>query len=367
MFKVPFINLPKQYENMKADIDAAMERVLGAGSFILRDDVRLFEQGMAEFLGCKHVIGVSSGTDALFLALYAQGFEPGSEVITVGHTFIATIAVIQHCGLKTVLADIDDDFNIDVKQIEGLITDKTRAIIPVHLNGRVCQMAAIEKIAQEHDLVIIEDACQSLGSMYKQKKAGTFGVGCFSTHPMKNLGCAGDGGFISTNDDALAEKLFLLRNHGQKTKEDIVAFGFSKRLDNIQAAMLNIKLKHLPQWLERRRQAAQMYHEGLNDVDALTLPHAPNEEGDFLDVYSSYCIRTEQRDELAAFLRAADIEVFAHLSIPNHQQKALGLDAFKLPKTEQTAKIVLSLPIYPEIEDGQIEYVIQTIKGFYKK
>lgn len=366
MFKVPYIDLPKQHKAIEQEVMAAIKRVISSGSFILRDDLKLFEKNIAEYLGCRYSVGVNSGTDALFLALYGQGFKPGNEVITVSHTFVATISVIKHCALNPVLIDVGKDFNMDVKQLEKVINRKTRAIIPVHLNGRVCDMDKIKEIARRHNLVIIEDAAQALGASYKGKKAGTFGIGCFSAHPMKNLSCAGDGGFITTNNEDLAQKLRLLRDHGQRRKGETVVFGFNSRLDNLQAAILNVKLRHLPTWIKRRRKVAKLYSENLVGLGDLEFSCAPEEKGDYYDIYNSYCVCTKKRDELCRYLRDKGIEVFTHLSKPNHLQKRLGLNNFSLPNTERISKTVLSLPIYPEIEDGQISYVIETIKKFYQ-
>lgn len=364
-FKVPYIDLPKQYKKLKKDLMFSFNRVFSSGEFILRDEVKVFEEAVAEYLGCSYAVGVNSGTDALFLALYAQGFKENDEVITVSHTFVATIAVIKHCGLKPVLVDIGDDFNIDVNQIEAAITKKTRAIIPVHLNGRICDMDKIKEIAVRHNLVVIEDACQAFGAGYKGKSSGTFGIGCFSLHPMKNLGGAGDGGVITVNDESLAEKLRLLRNHGQKTKEKLTVFGFNSRLDNLQAAVLNVKFKYFPQWIKKRRRIAGIYNDALMNLPQIELPLPPEEKGVFYDVYSSYCVRVSKRDELLSYLRDSGVEVFAHLSRPNHLQPDLDLKGFKLLKTERISQEVLSLPIYPEIEDEQVDYVVETIKKFY--
>lgn len=366
MFKVPYIDLPKQYKAIEKDLISVVKSVFSSGSFILRNDVKLFEENMAKYLGCGYVVGLNSGTDALFLALYAQGFKTGDEVITVSHTFVGTIAVIKHCRLKPVLVDIDQDFNMDAKRLEKAVGEKTRAILPVHLNGRLCNMDKIKDIADRHNLILIEDACQALGATYKQKKSGSFGIGCFSLHPLKNLGGAGDGGFLATDDENLAQKVRLLRNHGQKTKEEIVTFGFNSRLDNLQAAILNIKLKYLPRWIERRRKVAQIYNDGLANLADLKLPPAPLENGDFYDVYNSYCVCTKERDKLVRYLNDSGIEVLVHWPKPCHLQKQLSLNNFHLPQTERISQTILSLPIYPEIKDTQIDYVIETIRRFYR-
>ncbi len=365
-FKVPYIDLPKQYANMETDLSSAIKAVFSSGSFILRDDVKKFEKNMANYLGCRCIIGLNSGTDSLFLAIHAQRFEPASEIITVSHTFIATIAAIKHCGLEPVLVDIGEDYNMDVNRIEEAVTNRTCGIIPVHLNGRACEMSKIMEIAKRHDLVVIEDSCQALGASYKGKKTGTFGIGCFSLHPIKTVGAPGDGGFLATDDESFAEKIRLLRDHGQKTKDEIEAFGFNSRLDNLHAAVLNIKYKYLKKWIEKRRTIASKYHQGLFSISELRLPPPPS-DGEFYDVYSSYCICAERRDDLVEHLARKGIEVFVHWRKPVHLQKALGLGKFNLPRTEYVSKTVLSLPIYPEMEDSAVDVVIAAIKKFYHK
>ena len=363
--KVPYVDLPAQYKVQELEIDAAIKRVMSCGSFILRDDVAKLEASLAKFIGVKHVVGVNSGHDALFLALYQAQLPSGSEVITVGHTFVATIAAIVHCGASPVLVDIADDFNMDVSLLEKAITSRTKAILPVHLNGRMCRMDVVQSVAKKYGLLIIEDACQSLGALYQGRKAGSFGLGCFSAHPMKNLAGAGDGGFIATDDDTAAGELRALRNHGQRTKEHIAMFGFNSRLDNLQSAILQVKFQRLERSLSRRREIAGIYDKMLRGVPGLQIPYGPQDGGDFYDVYSSYCVCCGHRDELLAYLRAHDIEVFAHLSPPNHKQKDLGLDHFSLPTTEEVAGKVLSLPVCPELQDDQVHYVVQTVKSYF--
>jgi len=266
------------------------------------------------------------------------------------------------------LVDVREDFNMDVEQLEQAISHRTRAILPVHLNGRLCDMEKLLAVAQTHNLLVIEDAAQALGASLEGKKAGTFGLaGCFSLHPMKNLGGAGDGGFVATQNSKLAEKLRLLRNHGQRTKEDLPCFGFNSRLDNLQAAILNVKLKSLPEWIERRRQVASLYHQGLSNLPFLQLPPPPQQHGRFFDIYSSYVIRAQERDRLVTHLGECGIETFIHWPKPLHHQEALGLGHFQLPKTEEFAKEVVSLPISAEISNEQVEFVIDSIRNFYMK
>ena len=248
-FKVKYVDLRQSYLNQKEEIDTAINRVMMNGSFILRDDVSKFEERIASFIGTEYAVGVNSGTDALILSCIAAGLKENDEVITVGHTFVATVAAIHHCGAKPVLVDIDKDFNIDINKIEERITNKTKAIIPVHLNGRSCNMDSIMHLAKKYDLIVIEDACQSVGAKFNNQNVGTFGLfSCFSLHPMKSLNCSGDGGYITTNNKELYERLLALRNNGQSLdKTDIYEFGYSSRLDNLQAAIANIRLNLLHQ------------------------------------------------------------------------------------------------------------------------
>lgn len=365
-FKVPFIDLPGQYESLKEEIQRTLQDVLSSGRLILRQEVSDFENEMSRFLGVKHVVGVNSGTDALFLSAKALGIGPGDEVITVTHTFVATLAVVVHCGATPTFVDIRQDFNMDPSQLESAVTQDTKAIIPVHLNGRACEMDNIKAVADRYGLVVIEDVAQGLGSKFQNKSVGTFGnTGCFSLHPLKNLSVGGDGGFVSTDDDQIADKLRLLRDHGQKTKQELSGYGFNSRLDNLHAALALVKMKRLPQWLERRRELASRYEEGLRPIEDLGLPNAPGLNSDYYDVYNSYVVRSDRRNKLLAHLINQGIEVFAHLSPPLHYQKSLGLSHWKLPVTEKMADEVLSLPIYPELSDDKQDIVINEVRSFF--
>lgn len=365
--KVRYIDLPKQYLVLREEIQQRLDMVFASGSFILRQDVGNFESIIAKFLDVKYVVGLNSGTDALLLSMRALGISPGDEVITVSHTFVATVASIVHCGAIPVFVDIRDDFNMDIAHLIAAITPRTKAIVPVHMNGHLCEMDAVMEIARKHRLLVIEDAAQALGACYRNQKGGSFGnVGCFSLHPMKNLNVAGDGGFASTNDAYLAERLRLLRNHGQKSKEEIVCFGFNSRLDNLHAAIALVKLKYLPKWIERRRKLAAQYEEHLGDILELRLPPAPKVNSLYFDVFSSYVVRTERREALKQHLEKAGIEVFVHWSIPLHQQEKLGLSHWHLPMTERVSKEVLSLPLHPELTDLGQRQVIEAIRNFFE-
>jgi len=366
--KVGFVNYPLQYKNLEKEIDGAIKKVLSEGQLILREDVEQFEKNLADFLGVKHVIGLNSGTDALMFSLRAAGIKDGDEVISVSHTFWASIEAIHHVGATPVLIEVREDFLMDPAKIEEGITEKTKAIMPIDLNGRVCEMDKIVEIAQKHNLLVIEDAAQALGGMYNDKKAGSFGVaGCFSFYPAKILGTAGDGGAVSTNDEEIAEKVKLLRMHGLKTKTKIVEYGFTSRLHNIQAAILNVKFPHLQEWIERRRGIAQMYEEGLKNVEGIQIPSAPTSEGPHYDVFQNYVLKAQKRDELFEYLKEKEVETLIKDPVANHKHPGLGLDHFSLPYSEQLADEVISLPMYPELTNEQVEYVIQTVQEFYQK
>lgn len=396
-YKVPFANFPEHYKKIKEEILKTIDGVLSRGDLILRKDVEDFEKNIASFVGTKYAVALNSGTDAMFLPLKALSIGPGDEVITVSHTFVASIAVIVNAGASPVLVDVKEDFTMDMDKLEKSITPKTKAIIPVHLNGRMCEMDRLMEIAEKHNLIVIEDAAQAMGSKYKGKMAGSFGMaGCFSLYPFKVLGCFGDGGIVATDDDDLAEKIRLLRDHGQKTPEksrqvgtngasktEIVCFGWNSRLDNLQAAVLNVKFKYLPEYINKRRKIAEIYAQGLVNIKGVKLPSAPGSDTSlakrdkgkkrtqfsspekYFDNFQNYVLRVEKRDELAAFLKERGVETLVKDPVANHKQPGLGLSHFNLPFSEQLAGEVISLPMYPELQDEQIEYVINCVKEFY--
>ncbi len=367
-YKVRFVNPQKQYADHKDEFMKAFDDVLSRGDLILRKDVEDFENNIATLVGTKYAVSLNSGTDTMLFPLKVLGIGPGDEVITVSHTFVASIAVIVQAGAKPILIDVKEDFTMDDSQIEAAITDKTKAIIPVHLNGRVCEMDKIMEIARKHNLAVIEDAAQALGSKYNGKMAGSFGlIGSFSLYPFKVLGCFGDGGILTTNDKEMAEKIKLLRDHGQKTKTEIVCFGFNSRLDNLQAAILNVKLKYFPQWIKRRREIAVMYDKKLSDVKEIELPPAPDSDEKHFDNFQNYVLKAEKRDELAAFLKENGVETLIKDPIANHKQPELSLSHFNLPSSEKLAEEVISLPMYPELTDEEVEFVAKTIRDFYQK
>jgi dTDP-4-amino-4,6-dideoxygalactose transaminase len=290
---------------------------------------------------------------------------PGDEVITVAHTFVATVAAIVHCGATPVLVDVGADFNMDMDKLEQAITGRTRAVIPVHLNGRLCDMERLMAIARAHKLMVIEDAAQALGGTFDGKMAGSFGLtGCFSLYPFKLLGAFGDGGIVTTDDEEVASRITGLRDHGQdRNTGDVRFYGYNTRLDNLQAAILNVKLQYFPKWLERRREIANIYWNGLSEVPFVTVPHFHDPR--YQDVYLNYVIRAERRDELVERLRDKEIEVLISWPKPMHHHQALDLTHFSLPETEKLCGEVVSLPLHPDLSDEQVEYVVETVRTFY--
>jgi len=363
-YKVRFVGYRRQYQQRKAEFDAVFKKIMSAGDFILRKDVDEFERKIASYVGTKYAIGVNSGTDALYLSARALGFGPGDEVITTAHTFVATVGAIVQCGAKPVLLDLGKDFNIDVDQIEPVITSRTKGIIPVHLNGHSCRMDKIMNLAKRYNLKVLEDSAQALGAEFKGRKCGSFGnAGIFSFYPAKLLGAPGDGGMVVTSEAHLARKIKGLRDNGRiNFSETIEGYGYCSRLDNLHAAILKMKFKYFNQGLERRREIAKMYDNGLKGLGDIAIPVSG--EKDFFDVYQNYVIRTQKRDELVKYLNKSGIEVLISWRRPMHQQKALHLDHFHLPITEKISNEVISLPMYPELTNEEIEYVINSIRKF---
>jgi dTDP-4-amino-4,6-dideoxygalactose transaminase len=367
-YKVPFVNYREYYRLHEEEIKATLQRVLSNGDLILRDDVARLESNISGYLGLRYGVGTNSGTDALYILLRIAGIKRGDEVITVGHTFLATISVIVHNGAEPVLVDIGGDYNMNTDLLEAAVTRRTRAIMPVHLNGRVCDMDKVMDVARKHNLIVIEDAAQALGASFDGKKAGTFGVSAgFSFYPAKNLGAFGDCGMAVTDDAETARLVRLYRDHGRATKEDFALYGFNSRPDNLQAAVLNMKFQYFPGWLERRRRIAGMYQAGLGGIKGLKLPPPPETGGRHYDTYQNYVVMTPERDKLSVFLKDAGVETLISIPKPFHLQPALKLSRFKLPVTERVAREGLSLPMYPELTDEQVEYVTEAVKKFYVK
>lgn len=367
MSKIPLVDLHAQYETIKPEIDAAIQRTIDNTAFILGPEAKKFEEHFAEFCNVKHAIGLDSGTAALHLALIALNVGAGDEVITTPHTFVATAEPISLLGARPVFVDIDPQtYNMDPNRLEAAITSRTKAIIPVHLYGQPVEMDPVLEIARRHALPVIEDAAQAHGSEYRGRRIGSMGeMACFSFYPGKNLGAYGDAGALVTNDDDLAQKIRMLRDHGRTTKYEHEMSGFGYRLDGIQGAILDVKLKHLPAWNAQRRAHADYYTELLSNLDVVT----PYEPAHIRSVYHLYVIRTHKRDELMQHLKEQNIEAGIHYPVPLHLQpvyKNLGYQQGDFPETEQAARDILSLPMYPELSHAQMERVVETIHDFYK-
>ncbi|MFN3135283.1 MAG: DegT/DnrJ/EryC1/StrS family aminotransferase [Candidatus Kryptonium sp.] len=367
--EVPIFTPVRQYMNLKEEIDSAIQKVLSKGSFILGDEVSEFENKVAQYLGVKHAIGVASGTDALQIALMAIGLKPGEEVITTPFTFVATAETIVLLGGKPVYVDIDEKtYNINPDLIEEKITEKTKAIIPVHLYGQPAEMDKILDIARRYNLYVIEDSAQALGSEYKGKKVCTFGdIACISFFPTKNLGAFGDAGMIVTNNDELAERIRMIRVHGSKVRYNHEILGVNSRLDTLQASILLVKLKYLDSWNAKRIEIAEKYNDAFKDIDDVVIPYS---EVHNKHIYHQYTIRTRRRDELAQFLKEKGIQTAVHYPIPLHLQKAFAYLGYKqgdFPISEQCSREVLSLPMFPELRDEEINYVIESVKEFFKR
>jgi dTDP-4-amino-4,6-dideoxygalactose transaminase len=364
LMHIPLLDLKRQYSSIEKDIDLSIKRVLNSGQFILGTEVSSLEKEAAEYIGVKYAIGVASGTDALHLSLLACGVGKGDEVITTPFTFIATAEAVSYCGAKPVFADIDiDTYNINPAKIEAKITKKTKVIIPVHLYGRAADMGRIMEIAGKYKLKVIEDCAQSFGAEYKNKKTGGIGnAGAFSFFPSKNLGGYGDGGMIATDDSDIAEKVRMLRAHGSRQKYIHQVIGYNSRLDEIQAAILRIKLKKIDLWNEMRRKHAAIYNSLLKELSVKIADGKGREH-----IYHVYTIRIKRRDDCVKFLSENSISSAVHYPVTIPAQEAykhLGYKESDLPNSYQAAREVISLPMFPEIEKIEIETVCDAIKRF---
>ncbi|MCU0372167.1 MAG: DegT/DnrJ/EryC1/StrS family aminotransferase [Ignavibacteria bacterium] len=391
--KVPLLDLKAQYKTIKKELDDALLRVAESQYFILGPEVEKLEKNISDYLNCRYAVGVSSGTDALLIALMAVDIKPGDEVIIPDYSFFATAGVVSRLNAVPVFADIDiKTYNIDVNKIESKITERTKAVIPVHLYGQSADMGGINEIARKHGLKVIEDGAQAIGSQYSNGKyAGTTGdIGCFSFFPSKNLGCFGDGGIVTTNDEKLFEKLHILRVHGSKPKYYHKVIGGNFRLDAIQAAVLNVKLPHLDSWSEKRRKNADLYNElfiskGLSSktgvtqftsADTVLLPEPvyKNSGHQNYHIYNQYIIRVGKRDELRKFLAEREIGTEIYYPVPFHKQecfseviKTNNYKADEFIFSETAANETIALPIFPELTDEQIKFVVNSIKDFFAK
>ncbi len=362
--QIPFVDLKTQYKNIKKDIDQSLFEIIENGTFILGKPVEEFEKNISSYLDA-YSLGCASGSDALLLALMASDIKEGDEVITTPFTFFATAGAVARLGAVPVFVDIDEKtFNIDPVKVEQAVSDKTRAIIPVHIFGQSVDMDPVLEICERRNLTLIEDACQAIGAEYKDKKAGTMGrFGCFSFFPTKNLGGFGDGGLITCKNEEDYKLLKKLRVHGSEKKYFHDVIGINSRLDAIQAGVLNIKLKYLDEWNTRRVEIAQKYSESLKD-----LVQTPYVIKDAEHIYHQYAILTKDRDTLLAHLNQNGISSGVYYPLPLHLQKCfeyLGYKEGYLPVSEKVSKEILSLPIYPEMTEAQVEYIINTVRSFF--
>ena len=366
---IPIFDSKRQYAQIGAEAEKAVVEVMRSGCYILGPNVKALESELASYIGCNYTVALNSGTDALHIALRALDIGEGDEVITTAFTFVATAEAIGMVNAKPVFVDIDPDtFNIDPKKIEEAITPKTKAIIPVHLYGQACDMDAIMDIAKRHNLRVIEDCCQAIGATYKGKMVGTFGeIGCFSFYPTKNLGTMGDGGLCSVNDEKLRDRLISLRNHGSLVRYHNDELGVNSRLDEIQAAILRIKARHIDEWNTLRREKAAYYNELFaNCADVVT----PKELDDTYCVYHQYTVKIPNRDEVHKMLGENGIGAMLYYPIPLHFQKVnawLGMGKGSLPVTEDNTDIVISLPMFPELTKEEQETVASTLVSCIEK
>lgn len=367
--EIPFFRYSHVFGQQRDQILAAMIAVMDRGAFILQDELRQFELQASSFAGAKYAIGMANGTDTLFLALKAVGIAQGDEVILASHTYIATAAAVHFSGGTPILVDCGPDHLIDPAAVAAAVTPRTRAIMPTQLNGRTCNMDRLQEIASKNNLLIIEDAAQALGSKFKGKCAGTFGIaGSISLYPAKVLGCFGDGGLLFTNDDQTYAIVKQLRDHGRNDDGLVVRWGMNSRLDNLNAAVLLTKLSIYSQEIERRRQLARLYNDGLKDLDDLCLPPSPDSDPDHFDIYQNYELESGQRDDLRDYLKKNGVRtIIQWAGTPVHHFKDLGLPAYKLPATEKFFKRCFLLPMNTSITNIEIEYICNVIRKFYGK
>ena len=371
--KVPLLDLKPQYEQIRAEIEPVLQEICKSQVFILGPKVQECEAAVAKYCGAAHGVGMSSGSDALIVALMTEGIGPGDEVLTTPYTFFATAGAIARLGAKPVFVDIDPvTFNLDGQKLAAAVTPKTKAIIPVHLYGQMADMDAVLAVAKKHNLAVIEDAAQAIGAEWKGRRAGSLGdYGCFSFFPSKNLGCFGDGGMVTMQDPAKAKKAAILRNHGSDPKYYHKLVGGNFRLDALQAAVVTIKLKHLDGWTAGRQANAARYEKLFAQTDLVkngqvVLPAAKTNR----HIYNQFVIRAQNRDGLIAHLRSRDVGTEIYYPVPLHLQecfRSLGYKAGDFPESEKAARETLALPIYPELPDAMARFVVETIAEFYRK
>jgi dTDP-4-amino-4,6-dideoxygalactose transaminase len=365
---VPLLDLQAQYASLRDEVRWAVERVLDSQRFVLGDEVRTLEASIAAYTHTKHAIACASGSDALLLALMAFDIGHGCEVITTPFTFFATAAAITRLHARPVFVDIDpSSYNLDAAQVADAITSKTKALLPVHLYGQCAEMDLLLEIGEQHGIPIVEDAAQAIGATDRGEQAGSMGaIGCFSFYPTKNLGAAGDGGILTTNDDDLAQRLRRLRTHGGANEYEHAEVGINSRLDELQAAVLNVKFPHLDKWSNERARKAAIYDELLDDVGFELFPPSSREEA--RHIYHQYVIRVpKHRDALMEHLKQHGVGTKVYYPIPLHRQECfayLGYKEGEFPESERAARETLALPIYPELTETQQAYVVETIKTF---
>lgn len=364
--KIPYVDIAAQHAAIKAELMAEIGRVLDHGQFILGEQVAEFEQRFAALCGVRYAVGVNSGTDALILALKAVGVGRGDEVITAPNSFVASTACIRLLGARPVFVDVREDCNIDPGKIAAALSPSTKAILPVHLTGRPCEMDPVLQLAEAKEVPIIEDCAQAVIAEYKGRRVGSFGaIGCFSLHPLKTLNACGDGGVLTTNDPELYQQLQILRNIGLRTRDDCVVWSHNSRLDTLQAAILLVKLRYLEHWTERRRENACSYQERLAGLPEVQVPVETAAER---SVYHTFVIQADRRDDLLGFLSARGIGSAIHYPVPIHLStagKELGYPEGSFPVAERQARRILSLPVYPELTAAQLDRVSETIHEFY--
>ena len=364
MRNIPLVNVKVQFEQIQAEAEKQVLEILRTGAYILGQHNKALEAELAEYTGAKYAIPVKSGTDALFVALRAAGIKAGDEVITSPFTFIATAEAIEYLGAKPIFVDIDPEtYCIDAAQIEKKITSKTKAILPVHLFGHSVDVEAIEAIAKKHNLIVIGDACQSIGTEYKGKPiGGIFAMECYSFYPTKNLGGCGEGGAVTTNDPEIADKIKVLRAHGMRETYKHETIGYNMRLDEIQCCILRLKLKKLTAWTKRRQEIAEIYTAAFKNVPGLKTPAIKNYSN---HIYHQYTLLAENRDAMQKHLKDNGVGTAVHYPIPLNLQKAfagLNLGAGSFPVSEKIAAQIFSIPVYPELTDEDISYIIEKVK-----
>ena len=369
--QVPLLDLKAQYKTIRSEIVPVIDEVIESQYFIGGPKLKAFEENVAKYCQTKYALGVSSGTDAILLALMALGIGPGDEVIVPVYSFFATAGCVSRVNALPVFVDINPDtFNMDTNKIENAISSKTKAIIPVHLYGQLAEMDSIKKIADKHNLYVIEDAAQAIGSMDdKQQAAGTFGdIGCFSFFPSKNLGAFGDGGLVTTNTETLHNIMDYMKNHGANPKYYHKMIGGNFRLDAMQAAILNIKLKYLDKWTEGRQKNANYYNKGFEERNLLLYVSTPIQKSEYRHIFNQYILRCKKRDELMQFLKSKNIgcEIYYPVTFNNQECfEYLGYKKGDFPEAEKAADETLAIPIYPELENNQKDYIMDSIMDFY--